>query len=390
MMQMGKRNKTVLIISLIVITGFFLWRMLRPLNIFVVDERFERPFAVATPKGLSSVSAYECGGCHEEIYREWSESMHAHAWRDPYFQSDFIYDGSKQICLNCHIPLENQQENLVLGFRDREKFNPVLKLNPAYDPVLKDEGVTCAVCHIRDGKIVGPFVPRNAPHPVTVDQSMTSGIGSCERCHVVTGKRWDVFYRVPPCGTVAEITKRGQHPDCIGCHMPAVLRPAVKGGEPRKGRKHLFLGGHSPEMVRNALRVEYKKEKSSSNAVTYTFTLTNIGAAHYLPTGTPDRHLTVELRLLDKGGTVIREKVYLMKRHILWRPFIIDVKDSRLPYAKPEEFSFQFRQDRKNPPSMLDVTVRYHLLEEKRRRRIGYENREPIAYSIYRTRIPLD
>jgi hypothetical protein len=27
--------------------------------------------------------------------------------------------------------------------------------------------------------------------------------------------------------------------------------------------------------------------------------------------------------------------------------------------------------------------VRYHLLDEKRRARIGYENREPIAYEVY-------
>ncbi len=71
------------------------------MNIFVVDERFERPLDVTVPDGLSSLSAEACGLCHAAIYREWSGSMHAKAWIDPYFRVDFIFDGSQQICLNC-------------------------------------------------------------------------------------------------------------------------------------------------------------------------------------------------------------------------------------------------------------------------------------------------
>ena len=109
-------------ITAILIAVFLVWLFIRPMNIFVVDEKFERPVPVNIPEGLTSISAMECKDCHEEIYREWSESMHAKAWIDPYYQVDNIYDGSQQICLNCHIPLENQQENLVLGFKDKQKF----------------------------------------------------------------------------------------------------------------------------------------------------------------------------------------------------------------------------------------------------------------------------
>lgn len=59
--------------------------------------------------------------------------MHAQAWTDPYYQVDYRFDGSQQICLNCHIPLENQQENRVIGFRDSEKFDPILEPNPDFD-----------------------------------------------------------------------------------------------------------------------------------------------------------------------------------------------------------------------------------------------------------------
>ena len=134
---------------------FIGYRMVRPMNIFVVTEEFERPMDVVVPPGLRSLSARECGTCHREAYQEWSESMHAHAWVDPYFQVDFEFDRSQQICLNCHTPLRDQQENLVLGFRDREKFQPILFTNESFDAALRDQGVTCAVCHVRDGVIIG-------------------------------------------------------------------------------------------------------------------------------------------------------------------------------------------------------------------------------------------
>jgi hypothetical protein len=375
----------------ILVAAFFAWRFIRPLNIFVIDEKFAMPIHLDIPQGLTSLSAEECGRCHEETYHEWADSMHAKAWTDPYFQVDFVYDGSMQICLNCHIPLENQQEDLVLGFKDREKFKPLLKPNPDFDPKLRDEGVTCAVCHVREGRIVGPFKTDTAPHPLTIDPEMSSGMKSCERCHVVSGKRWDIFYRVPPCGTVAEIEDSGKMADCIGCHMPEVTRSVAKGMIQRKGGAHLFWGGHRPEMVKKALKVEYKNIfNGDRNTYEFEFRLINVGAYHYLPTGTPDRHLTLELRLLDNEGTAIKETLYKMKRYILWRPFIVDIRDTRLPYNKPRKYIFDFKADTKNPPSILDASVRYHLLDEKRRKKIGYENTEPIAYSIYKERIPLN
>jgi hypothetical protein len=377
-------KKRVWLIILALIAAFFLWRLVRPMNIFVVDERFERPMQVETPRGIASLSAKDCGTCHREIYSEWAGSMHAGAWTEPYFQIDFKYDGSEQICLNCHTPLVNQQQDLVLGFRDRDKFEPILAPNPDYDSALRDEGVTCAVCHIRNGTIIGPFRTEKAPHPVEYDPEMSKGIKPCLRCHVVAGKRWDTFYTIPPCGTVAEIEAVGQTMDCVFCHMPTVLRPAAEGMPSRNGRRHLFHGGHEPERVKESLRVDHRLVKDG-----LVVTLTNVGAAHYLPTGTPDRHLTLELKLLGQRGEVLSEKVYTMKRYILWRPFIVDLRDTRLPYLQPREFEFPFIRNDPAAPTAIDVTVRYHLLDEARRKKIGYNNVEPIAYPIYHKRIPL-
>ena len=379
---MAKKTAWLIISALIVL--FMLWRLLRPLNIFVVDERFERPMQVETLGGIESLSAKDCGTCHRKIYREWAGSMHAKAWTEPYFQVDFEYDGSQQICLNCHTPLVNQQQNLVLGFRDRDKFDPILAPNPNFDEALRDEGVTCAVCHIRNGRIVGPFRTEKAPHPVEYDPEMSQGIKPCLKCHVVSGKRWDTFYTIPPCGTVAEIETGGQEIDCVTCHMPLVARPAAEGQPLRQGRRHLFHGGHEPGRVKESLQVKHQLEDDG-----FVVTLTNVGAAHYLPTGTPDRHLTLELRLLGSDGQALAEKTYTMKRYILWRPFIVDLRDTRLAYRQPREFRFPLIRSGPGAPAAVDVIVRYHLLDEARRKKIGYNNVDPIAYPLYHEIIPL-
>ncbi len=370
---------------LTVFVVFMIYRFVRPLNIFVVTEDFERPIQVGTiPPGLESLSAKECGRCHSEIYEEWSGSMHANAWIDPYFQVDFVFDGSPQICLNCHIPLENQQENLVLGFRDRDKLDPIHKPNPNFDPVLQQEGVTCVVCHVADGVILSRNNNIQAPHPVREDALFSDGHGVCVRCHMVSGKRWDTFYRMPPCGTFTEIVETGgKKANCTGCHMPGTGRDADGAGETGHSL-HLWRGGHDPETIRKALRFELNEEKSThKNRKRYRLTLTNIGADHYLPTGTPDRHLTVTFGLLDSKRMLLKEKTFVLRRTIMWRPFIVDLWDTRLRSGEPRNFAMEFRTDSDPPPSFLKVDVKYHLLNEKRKARIGYENKEPIAYKLF-------
>lgn len=369
--------------------AFLAWRMVRPMNIFVVTDNFARPMAVATlPEPLASQSATACGGCHPEIYAEWQTSIHRQAWDDPYYRVDMHFDGDQQICLNCHIPLADQQEHLVTGFRDRGRWDSILLPNPDFDPALQHEGVTCLVCHLEEGAIAGPFADATAPHPTVLH---TDPNQACFRCHVVVGDRWDTFFRLPPCGTLDEIRVSDQEADCVFCHMPAVERPAAEGGVVRPGHRHLWRGGHDRSMVRAALQVALEEEVASTpDRRRFTLTLTNTGAAHYIPTGTPDRHLTATFRLLDGAGRTLREETHRLRRAILWRPFIVDLWDTRLVRHAPRTYPFAFATGGANPPATLEVAVRYHLLDEKRRARIGYQNTEPIAYDLFRRRIKLD
>ncbi len=378
------------------LVAFFTWRVIRPMNIFTVSKAFERPVSTKlAPEMFGTLSAKECGECHKEIYNDWITSMHSKAWTEPYFQVDWKFDRSAQVCKNCHIPLDRQQEHLVTGFYDSAKWDPILEPNPDFDADLQLEGVTCAGCHLRNGKILGPHDSGNAPHPV---KKLDNGNQICVRCHVVGGDRWDTFLKMPPCGTVAEIRiTQGKSPEheippidtkslkCVNCHMPYGMQEVVAGAEKQKVRRHLWRGGHDPAMVKSGLSVKLEKmSEPSSNKQIYKLTLTNTGAEHFLPTGTPDRHLTALFRLLGQNGKIIKEQNHILKRTVLWRPFIVDLWDTRLRRGKPREYLFEFTTSDDSAPITLEATVRYHLLDEQRRKRIGYKPKEPISYEVFR------
>ncbi len=395
-------QKGLVAVAVLVLVAFLGWRFIRPMNIFVVSESFERPISTAdAPAQFPTLRAEECAACHQAFFDEWSTSIHSQAWTDPYFQVDWQFDRSQQICKNCHIPLDRQQEQKVLGFRDRQKWDPILAPNPDFDPKLQHEGVTCTACHLREGKILGIHGITDSPHPV---RKLNDPNEICLGCHVVEGENWDTFFRFPPCGTVAEIRATAQSTGhtgevvvqdtaslgCVQCHMPALERPLVPGGAEYMTRQHLWRGGHDPEMVKKALQIELTEQILSRQGTrTFTLTLLNVGAAHYVPTGTPDRHLTVHLRLLDGQEQLLSEQKHTLVRSILWRPFIIELSDTRLPRGQPRTYTLEIPATGKGKPAVLEAVVRYHLLAESRRKRIGYDNQKPIAYDVFKQRVRL-
>ena len=93
--------------------------------------------------------------------------------------------------------------------------------------------------------------------------------------------------------------------------------------------------------------------------------------------------------MLNSQDEPIDEQNHTLKRTVMWRPFIVDLWDSRLPRWQPRTFQITFPRNDKQQPAAVEAVVRYHLLDEKRRRRIGYENSEPIAYEVFRQRLAL-
>ncbi|CAI4032868.1 MULTIHEME_CYTC domain-containing protein [Nitrospira tepida] len=379
--------------------AYFYYTEIKPVVIFGLRDDYARAIPYqAVPAGLDSLKAESCGTCHREIYEEWKSSIHAQAYDDPFFQAYWAKDKHIWVCLNCHTPLENQQPTLIKEIPRGRVERAVQEVNPRFDPDYQKEAITCAACHVRDGVIHGPYEDSAAPHPTKFDPSFRTA-QICYRCHnVVSGPAQ--FYNVGPCGTYAEyegkyfMQERGFI--CQSCHMPEVDRPVADGSPIRRGRRHLWRGGHDPDMIKRAVAVEVTAEprrpKPGDN-VTFTLTLVNAGAGHKIPTGDPDRHFTVEFDVEDASGRVVAHQQDTMGRWILWQPAILELYDNRLlPLASRD---YRFRQKFPGGAERLTVKarVRYHILtdgqHEMLTKKYGLTADDPYSFVIYERAFPL-
>lgn len=350
------------------------------------------------PAGLDSLKAKVCGTCHREIYEEWKTSIHARAFEDPFFQAYWKKDKNIWVCLNCHTPLENQQPTLIKNIPRGRVEKAVQEPNPHYDADYQKEAITCAACHVRDGIIYGPFEDSAAPHPTKFDPNFrTTQI--CYRCHnVLSGPAQ--FYNVGPCGTYAEyegkffMRERGFI--CQSCHMPEIDRPVATDGPIRRGRRHLWRGGHDPDMIKQAVAVQIKADPSHpkpGDHVTFTLTLINAGAGHKIPTGDPDRHFTIEFLVEDRAKQVIHQDTSTMGRWIMWQPAIVELYDNRLLPLASREYRFSYRLPAESEGLALKVRVQYHILtdgqHEMLRTKYGLTANEPYRFEIYAREFPL-
>jgi tetratricopeptide (TPR) repeat protein len=94
------------------------------------------------------IPASRCATCHESTHREWNESAHRNAFREPFYQANvnhLIRDRGIAVtrhCESCHNPVA--------------LFSGALSKNATMDRPFDDEGVTCSVCHsIQSGTTEG-------------------------------------------------------------------------------------------------------------------------------------------------------------------------------------------------------------------------------------------
>ncbi|HZS12136.1 MAG TPA: hypothetical protein VFA38_07785 [Nitrospirales bacterium] len=396
------RKPLIIILTLLVlgvVGTYVFYTQLRPVVIFGLraDYAAAIPYQ-AVPAGIADLRAETCGECHREIYEEWKSSIHARAYVDPFFQAYWTKDKHVWVCLNCHTPLENQQPTLITELPRARVEQATQVPNPHYDPAYQKEGVTCAACHVRDGVILGPFDDSAAPHPTRFDPTfrMTQ---ICYRCHNVVSGPFQ-YYNVGPCGTYAEaeggyfLGQRGMI--CQSCHMPEVERPVAEHGPIRAGRRHLWRGGHDPDMIKRAVAVEIKASPENpkpGDEVTITLTVINAGAGHKLPTGDPDRHFTVDFAVHDRAEQVLKRERHTMGRWILWQPVIVELYDNRLMPLASRAYRFTYRIPEGRADLRLKAEVRYHILthgqHEMLKTKYGLTADEPYAFSIYNRELPL-
>ncbi len=268
-----------------------------------------------TKEALHHVSAKECKTCHEEIYSQWKDSMHANstALNDPIhgtFYNAVIGDpkeegirkkGKYPVCLQCHAPAA-----ALDGKTDLTSMQ------------VYNEGINCVACHtiskfkgtkktegglrlgtqayeFSDSSLQGPGTNYTEPgwqHPVfknSANPAVFKTSAVCMGCH----DQRKNSNKVALCQTGDEIASSDGSNNCLSCHMP-VVNGSVD---------HSFLGGHSAKMVSKGLLMTMDTRKNDET-LDVTIKLTN-QLPHNFPTGAPFRNVYVKLTGYDKEGQVI-------------------------------------------------------------------------------------
>lgn len=178
--------------------------------------------------------------------------------------------------------------------------------------------------------------------------------------------------------------------------MPEAQRPVAEGGPIRQGRRHLWRGGHDPEMIKRAVAVHVEAQPQAprpGDTVTFTITVINAGAGHKIPTGDPDRHFTVEFIVENEQKRVLKEHTETMGRWILWQPVIVELYDNRLLPLASRTYSFSYQLPRDSRTVTLKTLVRYHILTDDQhamlRRKYQLTGDDPYRFTIYERAFPL-
>jgi hypothetical protein len=295
-----------------------------------------------------------CKSCHQDVYRQWSGSMHAQstALSDPIHgtfykkvvgsatEEDVKHkaSGKYPVCLQCHAPNAARDKTTKLDAK------------PAYS-----EGVNCVACHTltnfkgiqgQDGKLQlglksydpsdklqGPsgfnrglqklqaagddlfggaaagdddedqkpnphlgepvqFQGKDIPSlPMEGNPTQMKTNNACMGCH----DQRDNPHGVPLCQTGNEYTMAKTDVNCLACHMPIADGVA----------DHGMGGGHDRAMLKRSVVFDLSTE-TAGDKVKASVLLKN-QQPHSLPTGAPFRNIYMKLTAYDDNGEVVWE-----------------------------------------------------------------------------------
>lgn len=250
-------------------------------------ERFDELAASLHPE--------DCGRCHARQYEDWRTTVHSRAY-SPGLSGQLVnWESSDRAtvesCQRCHTPLSEQIAELRAP-------DGSFAANPDFDPVLRDQGLVCAACHLRGNRRYGP--PRRdgslAPSPA---QAVHGGVTTrspyfedsrfCASCHqfpapAVNGKSLQNTYV-----EWQQSRYEAEGVSCQSCHMP--------------DRRHLWRGIHDPEMVKSGITIEWTRVNGGTDPSPSAVELrvTNSGTGHHFPTYvTPE--VVIEIWFEDAAG----------------------------------------------------------------------------------------
>lgn len=349
------------------------------------------------PQGLVSLRARDCGACHVKHYEEWQKSTHSQAWTDMQFQAELKKESSPFLCINCHIPLQNQQEYKVTGLEFGDIYKPVKEKNPHFDPELQSEGITCASCHVRNNSIIGPTGSQLAPHAVIKDNIHLSE-NLCISCHNATA----VVTPTLACSfETGDEWKNGPYygkKNCVSCHMPETHRSIVAGMPERKSRFHSFPASgipkspnHHPERLES---LEFKTSKVKSiykqnDSLNFVITLINAHAGHRVPSGNPERFIITNIWIIDENGKIIKTQVNRIGENWEWHPVAAKISDNNLNPGESRSYIFSAILNQKGKYK-IEIQVSKHRLtpESAKYNKLGKEY--PLSFVAWEKSIPFE
>ena len=344
-----------------------------------------------TPEGLKSLSAAECGQCHTEIYKEWQQSTHSVAWQDKQFQAELKKDNI-YACLNCHIPLQNQQEYIVGGLINGDFSNPVLTPNPDFNRELQHESITCAACHIRDGSVIGTQGFADVTHATTIDTEFLSE-ELCMSCHNVAEQVTAVLVCTFETGDEwMNNWAREEGQNCISCHMPVVEREVLTGsGKIRKSHQHYFAGSGIPKFEGHEAKAlealvistsELPAQYVVSNSIDFELKLKNEFAGHTVPTGDPERFYLIDFTLTNQQGDTVKLKQYRIGEEWVWYPEAKKISDNNLKPKEERAYSFNYIIA-ENDDLNLNISITKHRMTAENAAYDGILGEYPLSISIF-------
>ena len=253
-------------------------------------------------KKVDLLSVKSCEGCHEEETREWKASGHGRSWNNPVFKHALQKEPARW-CVNCHAPLDKQK----LASIDSIFPLPGGGVNLDSESQLTSEGINCAVCHVRDGKIYSAKKPtpssiRLSIHPIEVDENLGK-TEFCASCHEFPfpihekniNQQTIKFHKTMMQSTVSEFRNSislGENSNCQSCHF-------------RNGTtQSSFHGSLSFHTDLYPIQLSIQKKDQ-----TYIVSLKIKNVGHVWPTG--DYFRQIRIRILREDG---RERIFIHSR----------------------------------------------------------------------------
>ena len=344
------------------------------------------------PAGLWSLKSEDCGSCHVQHYEEWKLSTHSHAWTDQQFQAELQKESSPFLCINCHIPLQNQQEYIVRGLVDGDIYQPARHKNPNFDPELQMEGINCASCHVRNGAVIGPTGTEKAPHATVKDTDFLSE-SLCVGCHNATAVVTPTLACSFETGDEWQSGPYYGEKNCISCHMEERHREIVLGYGERLSHYHAFPGSGIPKTDTSVaqgltgldiLPGWWNGSCRAGDTISFDLTVVNAHAGHRLPTGDPERFFLFTFTLLDDHQDTLGFMQERIGEEWQWHPEARKLHDNNLDPLEARMFVFSHAMPQSGTYS-LHVHGEKHRLNQQSADYNNLGSTYPLFIDIYDT-----